>query len=227
LLSAPDRCTRLHVRARARVRGADSELPTRSPSLSFLSPPFFCISYSFACLLLKRCCGSSSSLAPVPSLQRTWSRDNGDPAALSKDEVIVAYPFVEASLRSAWRMNCTARHRANPRMMTNGRTPARHGPSPGRAHRYPLLRRPLHGTVVGETRHRQSCERCTRRGWWRAPWPLGSNYAARRPSHRRGRRHDLCWRHNRGRRHVVGAGSTIGANAFLTHSVPALSWSGR
>lgn len=151
----------------------------------------------------------------------------GDPAALSQDEVIVAYPFVEAIAVQRMAHQLYLRKVALiPRIMTEW------------AHRRTGL--DLHpgaeigshffvdhctGTVVGETTQIGSHVRLYQ-GVGLVARSLSGGQALRGQ-----KRHPTI--HDRvtiyagatimGGDTVVGAGSTVGANVFLTHSVPANS----
>jgi len=149
---------------------------------------------------------------------------NGDPAALSKEEVIVAYPFVEAIAVQRLAHRLYREHVALiPRIMTewvHGRTGL--DLHPGAEIGTHFFVDHCTGTVVGETtligdhvRLYQGVGLVARslaagqalRGQKRHPTiePRVTIYAGATIM---------------GGDTVVGAGSTIGANVFLTHSVP-------
>jgi serine O-acetyltransferase len=171
-------------------------------------------------------------LASLPRIRELLQTDveaayNGDPAALSKEEVIVAYPFVEtiAVQRLAHEL-----YRKQvpliPRIMTewaHGRTGMDLHPG-ARIGAYFFVDH-CTGTVVGETTEIGAHARIYQ----------GVGLVARSlsggQSLRGQKRHPTI--EDRvtiyagatimGGDTVVGAGSTIGANVFLTHSVPANS----
>jgi len=110
-------------------------------------------------------------------------------------------------------------------MMTNGARPLGHDLT-GRAHRYPLLRRPLHRHRGGETPSSQSCEDVQGVGLVARSLAAGQQLRGRSAIPRRGRRHDLCWRHNRGRRHRGGCGQHHRPKPFSRTACPALLGAG-
>ena len=90
-------------------------------------------------------------LASLPRIRDLLQTDteaayNGDPAALSKEEVIVAYPFIEAIAVQRLAHELYLKNiPLIPRIMTewaHGRTG--HGSASGRANRLAFLRGPLH-----------------------------------------------------------------------------------
>jgi len=168
-------------------------------------------------------------LASLPRVRELLATDveaayNGDPAALSKDEVIVAYPFVEAIAAQRLAHELYLHGIALIPRIDDEWAHARSGMDlhPGAHIGTSLLRRPLHRHRGGRNRrHRQSCEDVPGRG------PGGALLAAGQQL-RGKKRHptvedDVTIYAGAtivGGDTVVGAGSTIGANAFLTHSVP-------
>jgi serine O-acetyltransferase len=168
-------------------------------------------------------------LSRLPSLRDILATDveaafNGDPAALSKEEVIVAYPFVEAIAAQRMAHELYLRNIALiPRMMTEWA----HGRSgmdlhPGATIGSHFFVDHCTGTVVGETatigHHVKMYQ--------------GVGLVARSLSagqQLRGKKRHPTIEDNVtiyagativGGETVVGAGSTIGANAFLLQSVP-------
>jgi serine O-acetyltransferase len=162
-------------------------------------------------------------LAHLPRLRELLATDveaayNGDPAALSKEEVIVAYPFVEAI--AAQRMALI------PRMMTEWA----HGRSgmdlhPGATIGTHFFVDHCTGTVVGETATIGNHVKMYQ-GVGLVARSLAAGQALR------GKKRHPTIENNVtiyagativGGETVVGEGSTIGANAFLLQSVPAHS----
>ena len=150
---------------------------------------------------------------------------NGDPAALSREEVIVAYPFIEAIAVQRLAHELYLKHvPLIPRIMTEwAHTRTGMDLHPGRADRLALLRGPLH-------RHGR-----------RRDQPVIGNHVKMYQGVGLVARSLSAGQQLRGqKRHptiedrvtiyagatimggdtVVGAGSTIGANVFLTASVP-------
>jgi serine O-acetyltransferase len=168
-------------------------------------------------------------LGELPAIRDLLQTDveaayNGDPAALSKEEVIVAYPFVEAIAvqRMAHRLY-RQQVALLPRIMTewaHGRTGL--DLHPGAQIGSHFFVDHCTGTVVGET---------TLIGDYVKMYQ-GVGLVARSLSGgqqlRGQKRHPTIEDHVTiyagatimGGDTVVGAGSTIGANVFLTHSVP-------
>ena len=168
-------------------------------------------------------------LARLPDLREILATDveaayNGDPAALSKEEVIVAYPFVEAIAAQRLAHELYLRHIALiPRMMTEW-AHARSGMDlhPGATIGSYFFVDHCTGTVVGETavigEHVKMYQGVG----------LVARSLAAGQQLRGKKRHPTI--EDRvtiyagativGGETVVGAGSTIGANAFLLHSVP-------
>ena len=168
-------------------------------------------------------------LCHLPHLREILATDvqaafNGDPAALSKEEVIVAYPFVEAIAAQRMAHELYLRHIALiPRMMTEW-AHSRSGVDlhPGADIGTHFFIDHCTGTVVGETsvigNHVKMYQ--------------GVGLVARSLSAgqqlRGKKRHPTIEDHVTiyagativGGETVVGEGSTIGANAFLLHSVP-------
>jgi serine O-acetyltransferase len=171
-------------------------------------------------------------LGHLPRLREILATDvqaafNGDPAALSKEEVIVAYPFVEAIAAQRMAHELYLSNIALiPRMMTEW-AHSRSGVDlhPGAAIGSHFFIDHCTGTVVGETsvigKHVKMYQ--------------GVGLVARSLSagqQLRGKKRHPTIEDNVtiyagativGGETVVGEGSTIGANAFLLHSVPAHS----
>jgi len=168
-------------------------------------------------------------LACLPGVREVLQTDveaayNGDPAALSEEEVIVAYPFVEAVAvqRLAHELYCR-QIPLIPRIMTEW-AHARTGMDlhPGARNGSHFFVDHCTGTVVGET---SVIGRGVRlyQGVGLVARSLSGGQALRGQ-----KRHPTI--EDRvtiyagatimGGDTVVGAGSTIGANVFLTHSVP-------
>ena len=168
-------------------------------------------------------------LASLPRIRDLLQTDteaayNGDPAALSKEEVIVAYPFIEAIAVQRLAHELYLKNiPLIPRIMTEW-AHSRTGMDlhPGAQIGSHFFVDHCTGTVIGETRHhRQPRQDVSRRGpGGEVPGRRPAAARPETPSHHRGPRHHLRRRHHHGRRTVVGEGSTIGANVFLTTSVP-------
>ena len=171
-------------------------------------------------------------LARLPNLRELLATDveaafNGDPAALSKEEVIVAYPFVEAIAAQRMAHELYLRNIALiPRMMTEWA----HGRSgidlhPGATIGTHFFVDHCTGTVVGETAVIGNHVKM-----YQGVGLVARSLAAGQQL--RGKKRHPTIEDNVtiyagativGGETVVGAGSTIGANAFLLHSVPAHS----
>jgi len=169
---------------------------------------------------------SSSATCSNPELLQTDAEAayNGDPAASSKDEVIVGIRSSKPSRCSGWRTSfyldnvplISAHH---DRMGARANRPG----SPSRsANRHAFLRGSRHRDRGGETAIIATTSRCTRCG-------SGCEVARRRAdaarpetksSHHRRPRYGLCRGHHHRGDTVIGEGSTIGASVFLTTSVP-------
>jgi serine O-acetyltransferase len=171
-------------------------------------------------------------LACLPYLREILATDveaafNGDPAALSKEEVIVAYPFVEAIAAQRMAHELYLRKIALiPRMMTEWA----HGRSgmdlhPGATIGAHFFVDHCTGTVVGETSVIGSHVKM-----YQGVGLVARSLAAGQQL--RGKKRHPTIEDNVtiyagativGGETVVGEGSTIGANAFLVQSVPAYS----
>jgi serine O-acetyltransferase len=170
-----------------------------------------------------------SFLSRLPALRELLQTDaeaayNGDPAALSKDEVIVAYPFIEAIAvqrlaHELYKLGVAL----IPRIMTEW-AHARSG-----IDIHPGARIGSHffidhgtGTVIGET-----CEIGNRVKMYHNVSLVAKSLAAGQAL-RGVKRHPTVEDNVTiyagatiiGGETVIGAGSTIGANVFLMHSVP-------
>jgi len=168
-------------------------------------------------------------LASLPRVRELLATDveaafNGDPAALSKDEVIVAYPFVEAIAAQRLAHELYLRDIALiPRMMTEW-AHARSGMDlhPGAHIGTHFFVDHCTGTVVGETAVIGSHVKM-----YQGVGLVARSLAAGQQL--RGKKRHPTIEDNVtiyagativGGETVVGAGSTIGANAFVLHSVP-------
>ena len=168
-------------------------------------------------------------LASLPRVRELLATDveaayNGDPAALSKDEVIVAYPFVEAIAAQRLAHELYLHDIALiPRMMTEW-AHARSGMDlhPGAHIGTHFFVDHCTGTVVGETAVIGSHVKM-----YQGVGLVARSLAAGQQL--RGKKRHPTIEDNVtiyagativGGETVVGAGSTIGANAFLLHSVP-------
>ena len=168
-------------------------------------------------------------LASLPRVRELLATDveaayNGDPAALSKDEVIVAYPFVEAIAAQRLAHELYLHGIALiPRMMTEW-AHARSGMDlhPGAHIGTHFFVDHCTGTVVGETAVIGSHVKM-----YQGVGLVARSLAAGQQL--RGKKRHPTIEDNVtiyagativGGETVVGAGSTIGANAFLLHSVP-------
>ena len=171
-------------------------------------------------------------LASLPNVRDLLCTDveaayNGDPAALSKEEVILAYPFVEAI---AVQRLAHELHRKQVALLPRIMTEWAHSRSGLDLH--PGARIGTHffvdhctGTVVGETTDIGSHVKLYQ-GVGLVARSLAGGQALRGQ-----KRHPTL--EDRvtiyagatimGGDTVIGAGSTVGANVFLTHSVPANS----
>jgi len=168
-------------------------------------------------------------LGRLPAVREVLQTDveaayNGDPAALSEEEVIVAYPFVEAVAVQRLAHELYRRHvPLIPRIMTewaHGRTGM--DLHPGAQIGSHFFVDHCTGTVVGETTL-IGCHVKLYQGVGLVARSLSGGQALRGQ-----KRHPTL--EDRvtiyagatimGGDTVVGAGSTIGANVFLTHSVP-------
>jgi len=171
-------------------------------------------------------------LARLPNLRELLATDveaafNGDPAALSKEEVIVAYPFVEAIAAQRMAHELYLRNIALiPRMMTEW-THGRSGIDlhPGATIGTHFFVDHCTGTVVGETAVIGNHVKM-----YQGVGLVARSLAAGQQL--RGKKRHPTIEDNVtiyagativGGETVVGEGSTIGANAFLLHSVPAHS----
>jgi serine O-acetyltransferase len=168
-------------------------------------------------------------LASLPRLRELLATDveaafNGDPAALSKDEVIVAYPFVEAIAAQRLAHELYLRDIALiPRMMTEW-AHSRSGMDlhPGAHIGTHFFVDHCTGTVVGETAVIGSHVKM-----YQGVGLVARSLAAGQQL--KGKKRHPTIEDNVtiyagativGGDTVVGAGSTIGANVFLLHSVP-------
>jgi serine O-acetyltransferase len=168
-------------------------------------------------------------LARLPAIREVLATDveaafNGDPAALSKEEVIVAYPFVEAIAAQRMAHELYLRDIALiPRMMTEW-AHARSGMDlhPGARIGAYFFVDHCTGTVVGETSEIGSHVKM-----YQGVGLVARSLAAGQQL--RGKKRHPTVEDNVtiyagativGGETVVGEGSTIGANAFLLHSVP-------
>ena len=171
-------------------------------------------------------------LASLPRVRELLHTDmeaayNGDPAALSKEEVIVAYPFVEAIAIQRLAHELYLKNVALiPRIMTEW-AHSRTGMDlhPGAQIGTHFFVDHCTGTVVGETTHIGDHVKM-----YQGVGLVAKSLAAGQQL--RGlKRHPTLEDHVTiyagatimGGDTVVGEGSTIGANVFLTHSVPANS----
>ncbi|MGD0839057.1 MAG: serine O-acetyltransferase [Polyangia bacterium] len=172
---------------------------------------------------------SMAFLARLPAVREVLATDveaayNGDPAALSKEEVIVAYPFVEAIAAQRMAHELYLRGVALiPRMMTEWA----HGRSgmdlhPGAEIGDHFFVDHCTGTVVGETSAIGNHVKM-----YQGVGLVARSLAAGQQL--RGKKRHPTIEDNVtiyagativGGETVVGEGSTIGANAFLLHSVP-------
>jgi serine O-acetyltransferase len=171
-------------------------------------------------------------LGHIPRLREILATDveaafNGDPAALSKEEVIVAYPFVEAIAAQRMAHELYLRNIALiPRMMTEW-AHSRSGVDlhPGAAIGTHFFIDHCTGTVVGETavigNHVKMYQ-----GVGLVARSLAAGQQLRGKKRHPTIEDDVTIYAGAtivGGETVVGAGSTIGANAFLLQSVPAHS----
>ena len=168
-------------------------------------------------------------LASLPRVRELLATDveaayNGDPAALSKDEVIVAYPFVEAIAAQRLAHELYLHDIALiPRMMTEW-AHARSGMDlhPGAHIGTHFFVDHCTGTVVGETAVIGSHVKMYQ-GVGLVARSLAAGQQLRGKKRHPTLEDDVTIYAGAtivGGDTVVGAGSTIGANAFLTHSVP-------
>jgi serine O-acetyltransferase len=167
-------------------------------------------------------------LGSLPRIREILQTDveaayNGDPAAKSKEEIIVSYPFIEAIAvqRLAHELVFEKRRADSAHHDRVGAFAHGHGPASGRANRVALFRGPLH-------RHGRR-----RNGHHRRPREDVSRRDARREIHRRVEQLRGKKRHPTiedrvtiypgatilGGETVIGAGSTIGGNVFIMDSV--------
>ena len=171
-------------------------------------------------------------LASLPRVRELLATDveaafNGDPAALSKDEVIVAYPFVEAIAAQRLAHELYLHDIALiPRMMTEW-AHARSGMDlhPGAHIGTHFFVDHCTGTVVGETAVIGSHVKMYQ-GVGLVARSLAAGQQLRGKKRHPTLEDDVTIYAGAtivGGDTVVGAGSTIGANAFLMHSVPARS----
>jgi serine O-acetyltransferase len=168
-------------------------------------------------------------LASLPRVRELLATDveaayNGDPAALSKDEVIVAYPFVEAIAAQRLAHELYLHDIALiPRMMTEW-AHARSGMDlhPGAHIGTHFFVDHCTGTVVGETAVIGSHVKMYQ-GVGLVARSLAAGQQLRGKKRHPTLEDDVTIYAGAtivGGDTVVGAGSTIGANAFLMHSVP-------
>jgi len=168
-------------------------------------------------------------LASLPRVRELLATDveaayNGDPAALSKDEVIVAYPFVEAIAAQRLAHELYLHGIALiPRMMTEW-AHARSGMDlhPGAHIGTHFFVDHCTGTVVGETAVIGSHVKMYQ-GVGLVARSLAAGQQLRGKKRHPTLEDDVTIYAGAtivGGDTVVGAGSTIGANAFLMHSVP-------
>jgi len=168
-------------------------------------------------------------LASLPRVRELLATDveaayNGDPAALSKDEVIVAYPFVEAIAAQRLAHELYLHDIALiPRMMTEW-AHARSGMDlhPGAHIGTHFFVDHCTGTVVGETAV-IGCHVKMYQGVGLVARSLAAGQQLRGKKRHPTIEDDVTIYAGAtivGGETVVGAGSTIGANAFLLHSVP-------
>ena len=171
-------------------------------------------------------------LSDLPQVRELLSTDvqaayNGDPAALSPEEVIVAYPFVEAVAVQRLAHQLYRKEIALiPRIMTEwAHTRTGMDLHPGAKIGSHFFVDHCTGTVVGET-----CEIGTHVKMYQGVGLVARSLAGGQQL--RGQKRHPTIEDNvtiyagatiMGGDTVVGAGSTIGANVFLTHSVPANS----
>ena len=171
-------------------------------------------------------------LASLPRVRELLATDveaafNGDPAAFSKDEVIVAYPFVEAIAAQRLAHELYLHDIALiPRMMTEW-AHARSGMDlhPGAHIGTHFFVDHCTGTVVGETAVIGSHVKMYQ-GVGLVARSLAAGQQLRGKKRHPTLEDDVTIYAGAtivGGDTVVGAGSTIGANAFLMHSVPARS----
>ena len=117
-------------------------------------------------------------------------------------------------------MSCTAKSAAHPRIMTEWAHEQRHGPHPA-PDRHAFLRGPLHRRVVGETTIVAITSKCIKASLLARSLAAGQ---ALRGQKRHPTIEDRVTIYAgipiMGGDTVVGEGSTIGANVFLTTSVP-------
>ncbi len=168
-------------------------------------------------------------LARLPAIRELLQTDveaayNGDPAALSREEVIVAYPFVEAIALQRTAHELYLRHvPLIPRIMTEW-AHSRTGMDlhPGATIGPYFFVDHCTGTVIGETAHLGSHVKMYQ-GVGLVARSLAGGQALRGQ-----KRHPTIEDHVTlyagativGGETVIGEGSTIGANVFLMHSVP-------
>ena len=168
-------------------------------------------------------------LASLPRVRELLATDveaayNGDPAALSKDEIIVAYPFVEAIAAQRLAHELYLHDIALiPRMMTEW-AHARSGMDlhPGAHIGTHFFVDHCTGTVVGETAVIGSHVKMYQ-GVGLVARSLAAGQQLRGKKRHPTLEDDVTISAGAtivGGDTVVGAGSTIGANAFLMHSVP-------
>ncbi len=148
----------------------------------------------------------------------------GDPAALSKEEVIVAYPFIEAiAVQRLAHELYLQQVPLIPRIMTewaHGRTGIDLHPGARSARIFLLTTAPARSSAKPPSlAGTSSSTRAS--GWWPAPLRAASRCAGKNgtpPS----RTHVTIYANATivGGETVVGAGSTIGASVFLNQSVP-------
>jgi len=168
-------------------------------------------------------------LTSLPRVRELLATDveaayNGDPAALSKDEIIVAYPFVEAIAAQRLAHELYLHDIALiPRMMTEW-AHARSGMDlhPGAHIGTHFFVDHCTGTVVGETAV-IGCHVKMYQGVGLVARSLAAGQQLRGKKRHPTIEDDVTIYAGAtivGGETVVGAGSTIGANAFLLHSVP-------
>jgi len=171
-------------------------------------------------------------LASLPRVRELLQTDveaayNGDPAALTREEVIVAYPFVEtiAVQRLARELYCK-RVTLIPRIMTeyaHGRTGM--DLHPGAQIGTHFFVDHCTGTVVGETTTIGNHVKMYQGVGLVARSLAGGQMLRGQKRHPTIEDHVTIYAGATimGGDTVVGEGSTVGANVFLTHSVPANS----
>ena len=168
-------------------------------------------------------------LASLPGIRELLQTDaeaafNGDPAALSKEEVIVAYPFIEAiAVQRLAHQLYNRQVPLIPRIMTEW-AHARSGMDlhPGAQIGSHFFVDHCTGTVIGETAIIGQHVKMYQGVGLVARSLAGGQQLKGQKRHPTVEDHVTIYANATivGGETVIGAGTTIGANVFLTHSVP-------